>query len=125
MALQTLERHGVPATGFRSKSWDEFAGPDAPPIDIVITVCDAAAQETCPVWPGHPATAHWGIPDPAAVTSSAEAQREAFEEAYRTLEARIRLLTELPDSVLDEAGLARQLQTIADASRQATGGPDI
>jgi arsenate reductase len=113
MALDTLERHGLPTTGFRSKSWDEFAQPDAPPIDIVITVCDAAAQETCPIWPGHPATAHWGIPDPAAVTSSPEAQRDAFEQAYRTLDARIRLLSDLPDSVLDDAGLLQQLGAIA------------
>lgn len=113
MALETLARHGVAVPDARSKSWDEFAAPSAPPIHIVITVCDQAAAETCPVWPGHPATAHWGIPDPAAVTSSLDAQRRAFEDAFRTLEARVRLLVALPLEKLDSLALAEQLDTIA------------
>jgi arsenate reductase len=114
MAIDTLARHGLPATGYRSKSWDEFGAPGAPPIDIVMTVCDSAANETCPIWPGHPSTAHWGIPDPAAVTSSPEAQRAAFERAYDTLDARIRRLVAVPFASLDPAGVRRALQAIAD-----------
>ena len=87
MALQLLDERGFPTGGLRSKSWDEFAGGDAPPLDLIVTVCDNAAGETCPVWPGHPARAHWGIADPAAVEG--EGQRAAFEEAYRQLESRI------------------------------------
>ena len=113
-ALDTLAGHGLPTTGYRSKSWDEFGAPDAAPIDIVITVCDSAANETCPVWPGHPATAHWGIPDPAAVTSPPDAQRAAFERAYQTLDARIRQLVTLPFSSLDAADTRRAVQAIAD-----------
>lgn len=114
MALETLARHGVPAPGARSKSWDEFAAPGAPPIDLVVTVCDSAAAEVCPVWPGHPASVHWGIPDPAAVTESVDAQRRAFEQAFRTLEARIRLLVALPLGTLDGLNLAREMRSIAE-----------
>ncbi len=89
MALETLKRHALAAGGLRSKSWDEFARPGAPVFDQIVTVCDNAVQETCPLWPGHPATAHWSIPDPAAVTGSAA---EAFESAYRELESRIRVM---------------------------------
>ncbi len=89
MALETLKRHALAADGFRSKSWDEFARPGAPVFDQIVTVCDNAAQEACPLWPGHPATAHWSIPDPAAVTGSATAE---FESAYRELESRIRAM---------------------------------
>jgi arsenate reductase len=114
VALETLERHGLPTTGYRSKSWDEFGAPGAAPIDIVITVCDSAAGETCPIWPGHPSTAHWGIPDPAAVTSSPDAQRRAFEDAFRTLDARIQLLAALPLEQVDALGLRQRLHAIAD-----------
>ena len=113
VALETLERHGLPTAGYRSKSWDEF-GAGATPIDIVITVCDSAANETCPVWPGHPSTAHWGISDPAAVTSSIDDQRRAFEQAYQTLDARIRLLVALPDAQLDTLTARTSLAAIAD-----------
>lgn len=89
-ALDVLERHGLPATGFRSKSWNEFAGPAAPPIDFVITVCDNAAKDVCPVWPGRPSTAHWSVEDPAAVEGPDEAKRRAFERAFQDLDARIR-----------------------------------
>ena len=87
MALEILREHGFPTDGLRSKSWDEFAVAGAPPLDLIVTVCDNAAGETCPVWPGHPARAHWGIADPAAVEG--DGQRAAFEEAYRLLETRI------------------------------------
>jgi arsenate reductase len=103
MALEVLRANGFPAEGFRSKSWHEFAGPGAEPIDLVITVCDNAAGETCPVWPGHPVAAHWGIEDPAAVEG--EGQRAAFERALRYLHNRIALLLELPDEAIDALAL--------------------
>ncbi len=87
MALELLQERGFPVEGLRSKSWDEFAGADAPPLDLIVTVCDNAAGEAYPIWPGNPARAHWGIADPAAVEGVE--QRAAFEEAYRLLEARI------------------------------------
>lgn len=95
VALETLEKHGVPCAGARSKSWEEFAAPGAPQIDFIFTVCGNAAQETCPVWPGHPTTAHWGIPDPAHV-EPLEARREAFEVAYQSLKRRIEAFLALP-----------------------------
>lgn len=96
LALETLERHGVPVpAAARSKSWDEFAATDAPLIDFIFTVCASAAGEACPIWPGHPATAHWGIPDPAHLEPLA-ARREAFEVAYAQLERRIRAFLALP-----------------------------
>ena len=95
VALETLEQHGIPLPEARSKSWDEFAAPGAPPIDFIFTVCASAAGETCPIWPGHPTTAHWGIPDPAHVEPMA-ARREAFEAAYRQLERRIKDFLALP-----------------------------
>ena len=106
VALETLAAHGVPAEGARSKSWDEFAAPGAPEFDFIITVCGNAAAETCPVWPGHPATAHWGIPDPAHV-EPLEARRAAFEEAYESLERRVRALVALPlETMGPEAAVA-------------------
>lgn len=95
VAIETLQKHGIPCEGSRSKSWDEFAAPDAPQIDFIFTVCGNAAQETCPVWPGHPTTAHWGIPDPAHV-EPLEARRAAFEEAYQSLHKRISTFLALP-----------------------------
>jgi arsenate reductase len=94
LALDLLREHGVPAEGLRSKSWNEFAAPGAPPIDLVITVCDDAAAEECPVWPGRPATLHWSVPDPAAVTGSEAERRQAFANAMRLLRRRIGLLVE-------------------------------
>lgn len=87
-ALETLERHGLPTHGARSKSWDEFEGPDAPQMDAVITVCDSAAAETCPVWPGAPVRAHWGLPDPAGIEDPEQA-RAAFEATYQALAAAV------------------------------------
>ena len=95
VALETLARHGVPANGARSKSWDEFSIPSSPRIDFIFTVCGNAAQETCPVWPGRPVTAHWGIPDPAHVEPM-EARRQAFEDAYQSLKTRIESFLALP-----------------------------
>ena len=89
LALETLRRHHLPADGFRSKSWEEFARPGAPRMDFIFTVCDQAAAEACPLWPGHPITAHWGIPDPAAVAGTGEEQRRAFEDAFDALRRRI------------------------------------
>lgn len=90
MAVDLLKQHGMPTENLRSKSWNEFAAPGAPVMDYIFTVCDQAAGEVCPVWPGRPITAHWGVPDPAAVTSSKTEQALAFREAFRVLEARIR-----------------------------------
>jgi len=105
LAMRLLERLGHD-TGFaRSKGWDEFAGPDAPEMDVVITVCDSAAGETCLLWPGRPLRAHWGLPDPSAVTDPAEAER-AFAETYAALEARVRTLLALPPDGLTAAALA-------------------
>lgn len=109
LALELLSRRGLRVDGLRSKGWDEFAQPQAPSIDLVITVCDNAAGELCPVWPGHPATAHWGLPDPAAVMGEA-AQRRAFADVVETLVARIRWLTSLPDHQLDRDGWLRRLR---------------
>lgn len=109
-ALSVLEGMGYDTAGFRSKSWNEFAGPDAPEFDFIFTVCDNAAGETCPVWIGHPMTAHWGIEDPAAVEG--EGQREAFMDALRHLLRRIELFLSLPLSSLDELAMRRKLKEI-------------
>jgi arsenate reductase len=107
VALETLEKHGIPLPEARSKSWDEFAAADAPKIDFIFTVCASAAGETCPIWPGHPTTAHWGIADPAHV-EPLEARREAFEIAYRLLHQRIDAFVKLPLKTMttDEIALA-------------------
>lgn len=102
VALETLAHHGIHVSDARSKSWDEFSDPGAPQIDFIFTVCANAANETCPVWPGHPTTAHWGIPDPAHVEPM-DARRQAFETAYRQLEQRISAFMALPlDSMTRE-----------------------
>lgn len=107
VALETLAKHGVPCAGARSKSWDEFALASAPTLDFIFTVCGNAAAETCPVWPGHPATAHWAIPDPAHVEPMA-ARRAAFEQAYQSLRQRIEAFLALPLETMtpQEAALA-------------------
>lgn len=99
VALETLERHGIAVTDARSKSWDEFAVPGGLTFDFIFTVCDNAANEACPVWPGHPATAHWGIPDPAHVEPM-EARRAAFETAYQQLKRRVEAFLALPLEIL-------------------------
>lgn len=112
LALATLARHGIPAEGLRSKSWDEFAGPDAPQMDFVFTVCGSAAGETCPVWPGQPCTVHWGVEDPAAVTGSDAEKRRAFDAAFEVLRRRIKLFAALPVSALDARALRQRLAAI-------------
>jgi protein-tyrosine-phosphatase len=111
-ALELLASLGVATDELRSKSWDEFAEPGAPAMDLVFTVCDSAANESCPVWPGHPVTAHWGIPDPAAVEGSEAQRRLAFAEAYRMLGNRIRLLRSLPVDSPDKLSLRKRLAEI-------------
>lgn len=110
MALEVLESLGFPHEGYRSKSWDEFSGSDAPHIDFIFTVCDNAAGETCPIWPGHPMTAHWGIEDPAAVEG--DGQREAFVQALRFLRRRIELFLALPLASIDNLALKAKLAQI-------------
>lgn len=112
LTIETLEAEGLPTAGVRSKSWDEFAGPDAPQMDFVFTVCDDAANETCPVWPGHPMTAHWGIEDPAAVLGPPIQQRAAFVRAYKFMRSRILAFTALPIAAIDELALKEKLRTI-------------
>ena len=111
-ADELLRKRGISTEGLRSKSWDEFAQPGAPSLDFVFTVCDNAAGETCPLWPGQPATAHWGVPDPAAVAGSDEEKRRAFLSAFTTLSSRIRLLLELPVTKLDAHSLKKALEDI-------------
>lgn len=112
MALDTLRHARLPDAGYRSKSWDEFARPGAPPMHFVFTVCDNAASEVCPIWPGHPMTAHWGIADPAAVEGSEEEVRRAFRAAFRELEARIKVFTSLRVDTIDRLALQQQLEAI-------------
>jgi arsenate reductase (thioredoxin) len=112
LALDILRRNRIPAEGARSKSWDEFATPDAPPLDFVFTVCDNAANEVCPVWPGQPMTAHWGIHDPAAVAGTDEERARAFNKAFRELDARLKIFTSLRLELLDRMALQRQLDDI-------------
>ena len=110
MALEVLAGLGLPTTDLRSKSWDEFAEPGGPDFDFILTVCDDAAGETCPIWPGHPMTAHWGIDDPVNVTG--EGQRAAFEAAARYLANRINLFLTLPVGSIDQMAIQRRLQEI-------------
>ncbi len=114
-ALALLRRLDIPTDGLRSKSWDEFERPGAPALDFVFTVCDNAAGEVCPIWPGHPATAHWGVPDPAAVEGSDEEKDHAFRDAYTTLHRRIELFTSLPLASLDRLALQEHLRDIGKA----------
>jgi protein-tyrosine-phosphatase len=111
-ALELLARMKLPTEGLRSKSWDEFATPGAPALDFVFTVCDNAAGEVCPYWPGQPMTAHWGIPDPAAVEGSDIAKTDAFRDAFRVLERRISLFTSLPIASLDRLSLSQKIRDI-------------
>ena len=116
VALETLEKHGIRVTDARSKSWDEFAAPGAPHIDFIFTVCANAANEPCPIWPGHPITAHWALPDPAHVEPLV-ARRAAFEAAYRQIERRVRAFLGLPlenMSMTEINRIAREIHTMAD-----------
>jgi arsenate reductase (thioredoxin) len=112
LALDTLATSGLSTSGLRSKSWDEFARPDAPPIDFILTVCDSAAKEVCPVWPGNAATAHWAIDDPAAVRGSEEERRAAFRNAAHVLRRRIETLVSLSDAALAAMSVRATLDEI-------------
>jgi arsenate reductase (thioredoxin) len=112
MALALLQQDAIPTENLRSKAWDEFAAPGAPTMDFVITVCDDAAGEVCPIWPGQPMTAHWGISDPAAVEGTEAEQRHAFFNAFNELNQRIRIFTNLPIQSLDRIKLHEHLDSI-------------
>ena len=112
MSLDVLESFGYPTDGLHSKNWSEFTKPGAPEFDFIFTVCDNAAGEVCPVWPGHPVTAHWGVPDPAAIEGTEEQQRKAFTDAAITLRRRIELFLSLPLKSLDAMSLQRELRDI-------------
>ena len=112
LAIELLEQNHLPTEGLRSKSWDEFAQPGAPELDFVFTVCDNAAGEVCPVWPGQPMTAHWGVPDPAAVEGSEAVKRRAFFVAFNQLSNRIGLFANLPFAKLDQIKLQKVLNEI-------------
>jgi arsenate reductase len=120
LALEQPQRVGLPCEGLRSKDWQEFAEPDAPYLDFVITVCDKAASEVCPAWPGQPMSAHWGVEDPAAIEGDADKQRRAFALALSGLQRRISLFLSLPIAKLDAIALKRDLDDIG-----RTGAPDL
>ena len=111
-ALKQLQFGGIETEGMRSKSWDEFAGPDAPRMNFVFTVCDNAANEVCPFWPGQPMTAHWGVPDPAAVKGTPAEIDRAFRDAFSILDRRISLFLSLPHGTLDQLAIKREIENI-------------
>lgn len=112
LAIELLEAQGFPTDTLRSKSWNEFDRAGAPKMDFIFTVCDSAAAESCPVWPGHPMTAHWGIPDPAAVEGPIEVRRKAFRDAFLAMQSRIRLFVSLQIAKLDRMSLKNELDAI-------------
>ena len=111
-AIELLQKNDLPTEGLRSKSWDEFAQPGAPDLDFIFTVCDSAAGEACPLWPGHPVSAHWGVEDPAAVEGDDDAKRRAFFQAFNRLQHRIQLFLSVPIARLDRAALTQRLKEI-------------
>lgn len=111
-AIRQLQMARLPTAGFRSKGWEEFSRPDAPHLDFVITVCDNAAKEICPAWPGQPMTAHWGVPDPAAVVGSPEQIERAYRDAFTILDRRISLFLSLPLASLDQLAIKREIDRI-------------
>jgi arsenate reductase len=113
-AIEQVRKTGYPAENLRSKSWDEFASPGAPHMDFIITVCDNAAGEVCPIWPGHPATAHWGFEDPAAVEGTDEEKRAAFEKIFRQIMARMSPFVSLPLHLLEKRAIQQEIQKIGD-----------
>ena len=117
--LDLLRNHNFDVSGFRSKNWNEFSGPDATPLDFVFTVCDDAAGEACPLWPGQPMTAHWGVPDPAAATGNEAQIRLAFAETFRMISNRISLFVSLPLRSLDRLSLQKQLDSIGKSKDSA------
>ena len=118
LALELIARNRLPIDGLRSKDWSEYSEPAAPRMDFVFTVCDNAAGEVCPVWPGQPMTAHWGIPDPAEVEGSEEQQRRAFFKAYAQLAQRLSILVSLPLKNLDRLALQRRIDEIGQVGRE-------
>jgi arsenate reductase (thioredoxin) len=111
-AIKQIESAGMPVAGFRSKSWNEFSGPSAPKLDFVFTVCDNAANEQCPFWPGQPMTAHWGVPDPAAVKGTPEEIARVFHDAFVILDRRIGLFLSLPLATLENLAIKREIDAI-------------
>ena len=120
-ALKVLDAYGYPTDGYRSKSWEEFAVPNAPTMDFVFTVCDSAANETCPVWPGKPMTAHWGIPDPAAVEGNDVEKEAAFVVAFKQMRNRILAFTALPVTSLDRLSIGNRLHDIGQMDGATSG----
>jgi arsenate reductase (thioredoxin) len=114
-AIKQIESAGMPVAGFRSKSWNEFSGPSAPKLDFVFSVCDNAANEQCPFWPGQPMTAHWGVPDPAAVKGTPEEIARAFHDAFVILDRRIGLFLSLPLATLENLAIKREIDAIGRA----------
>ena len=122
LAIKLLHSLRMPTDGLRSKSWDVFAQPDAPVMDFVFTVCDQAAGEVCPVWPGNPVTAHWGVPDPAAADGPETVQMQTFREAFHILDSRIKLFTSLRVEALDRMSLKRKVDEIGHAQAAPANG---
>ncbi|WP_287955631.1 arsenate reductase ArsC [Achromobacter sp.] len=118
-AIEKVQVLNYPIESLRSKSWDEFASPDAPQMDFIITVCDNAAGEVCPVWPGQPISAHWGFEDPAAALGTDDEKRRVFEKIFRQISARINIFANLPIAALDKAAIHRELQQIGEHSATA------
>jgi arsenate reductase len=114
-ALERIELAGMATSGLRSKSWDEFSGPGAPRLDFIFTVCDNAANEQCPYWPGQPMTAHWGIPDPAAARGTAQEIARAFDDAFTVLDRRIGLFVSLPFGTVEDLAIRREIERIGRA----------
>ena len=125
MTLEVLRRAGIGTDGLRSKSWDEFAAPDAPKLDFIFTVCDDAGGEVCPIWPGQPMTAHWGIEDPAAVEGTEFQRGAAFEQALDYMRRRIGAFVSLPLASLDNLSLASKLRGIGAVEGTTTSRPDV
>jgi len=123
LALEELERHHLPTSGLRSKSWNELARLGAPVMDFVFTVCDQAASEVCPVWPGNPVTAHWGVPDPAAVTGTEAQMRKAFRDVYLALENRTKIFVALPIERLDRLAIKQEVEAIGHVRVVEAGEP--
>lgn len=113
-AIEQVKKTGYPVDNLRSKSWDEFAAPDAPHMDFIVTVCDNAAGEVCPFWPGHPATAHWGFEDPAAVEGTDEEKRAAFEKIFKQIMARMSTFVGLPLNMLEKHAIQQEIKKIGD-----------
>lgn len=118
-AVEKVESVNYPTESLRSKSWDEYATPDAPKMDFIITVCDNAAGEVCPVWPGQPISAHWGFEDPAAVEGTDAEKRRAFEQTFRHMMNRVRLFVNLPLKMLDQTAIKRELANIGKTEQEA------